>query len=720
MVRTILAALAIAACKSSGPPAPEPAPRDAAAGGPPPARTVDAVDRAFGTASPDPYRWMEGTDNAELTAWLRAQGAYAAHELAHLPGRDALYARIRELTLGVTAVFDVQLAGGRMFHKVLPAGQQLAQLAVREPAGDRVLVDPARLPASGGHVALNAYSVSPDGALVSYVLAAGGGEVGVLHVMDVATGKDLPDQIERVWGEGAGSWLPDGKSFFYTQLAGGGADPMANQVARLHVLGEPATRDVTILGREPGATLALAPEEWPGLWILPGTTTVMSYVGGAHSEQRIAIAPLAALDRSGAGKTPWREICGYADGVQLIVVHGDRLYALTFKDAPNRRIVSMPLVDPVLAHARVELAEDPRRTIEGLYVARDAIYVLRRDQGHAELLRLGYGGGAPSPLALPLAGWAPDLATDPLRDGLVFQLEGWLAPGTYFAFDPATGKVAPAGLASTTTATGPEIAVDEVTATSSDGTQVPLSILRRKDLALDGSHVAMVTGYGAYGASQSPGYSASRLAWLERGGVWAIAHVRGGGELGRAWQDDGSRERKLNGVRDFIACGEYLIAHGYAGKGKLAAEGGSMGGILIGRAITQRPDLFAAAHIASGFLDPVRLLAAENGANQKLELGDPASEAGYRGLLAMDPYRTVADGTAYPAVIFTVGLNDHRVAPWMTGKMAARLQAATTSHRPILIRVDDDAGHGGIGATRDQGAATRADVWAFLLARLGG
>jgi len=224
-----------------------------------------------------------------------------------------------------------------------------------------------------------------------------------------------------------------------------------------------------------------------------------------------------------------------------------------------------------------------------------------------------------------------------------------------------------------------------------------------------------VYGYGAYGSSQSPGFSATRQAWIEKGGIIAVAHVRGGGERGRRWQDDGSRDKKMNGIADFIACGQYLVDHHYTQPSRLAAQGGSMGGILVGRTITERPDLFAAANIGVGFVNPLRLLAGENGANQKVELGDPATEAGYRGLYAMDPYLHVAANTAYPAVIFTIGLNDHRVPPWMSAKMAARLRASTTSDRPILVRVDSDSGHG-IGNTRDQAFAERADVWAFFLA----
>jgi prolyl oligopeptidase len=262
------------------------------------------------------------------------------------------------------------------------------------------------------------------------------------------------------------------------------------------------------------------------------------------------------------------------------------------------------------------------------------------------------------------------------------------------------------------------IVAEEVEATSADGTKVPLSILHRKDAALDGTHPTLLYAYGGYGSSQLPGFSASRVAWVERGGVYAIAHVRGGGEKGRRWQDDGSRDKKLTGVRDFIACAQYLVDTKYTSPQKLAAQGTSMGGVLVGRALTERPDLFAAVQLAVGIVNPLRILQAENGANQKGELGDPATEAGYRSIAEMDPYLHVKPGTTYPGVIFTIGLNDHRVAPWMTSKMAARLRAATTSKRPILIRVDTKAGHG-IGSTREQGFAERADVWSFFLQTFG-
>jgi prolyl oligopeptidase len=706
---------------TAAPPASRPQPPAPAAEGPPIARTVAVVDHRFGLDVPDPYRWMEGDDNAERTAWMRAQGDHAARQLARLPGRDALHARIRGLGMGFSMVYSAQLAGGRMFHEQLPAGAELAKLVVREAGGPpRVLVDPEPLGAAGAHVALHAWNASPDGRRIAYVTSSGGGEVGELHVMDVATGADLPDRIPRIWGEGAGVWLPDSTGLFYTQLAEPrpGVDPMIDMVSRLHRLGEPSSGDVTILGRNAGSTLALAPEEWPSLWIQPGTSWVMAFAGGAHSESRLAIARLSEVDRTGKSQTPWRAVAEYADAVETASIHGDRLYLTTYRDAPNRRVVSVPLASPVLARARVEVAEDPVASLVTVATARDALYLLHMVNGRARLSRWPWNAPAAAPLALPVSGWAPELVADPERDGLVFELETWLGPGAYYRYDPRIGVVAPTGIGSSASEVSAQVIAEEVEATSTDGTKVPLSILRTRDLRLDGSHPTILSGYGGYGSSETPGFSATRLAWLERGGVLAVAHVRGGGENGRRWQDDGSRDKKMNGVRDFLACADYLVEHGYTSPGKLAGTASSMGGVLIGRAITLRPELFAAANIDVGIVNPLRILVAENGANQKRELGDPETEVGYRSILEMDPYQHVRPGTPYPAVIFTVGLHDHRVTPWMTAKMAARLAASTTSGEPIWIRIDADAGHG-IGSTSDQYYAQRADVWSFFLAAFG-
>jgi prolyl oligopeptidase len=742
-MRTLpLALLAVAAaCGTTTPPASLPEPAAPATGspsaatptetppppasGPPVARTEDVVETLFGVTVSDPYRWMEGGENAERDDWMRGQGAHAAAYLDSIPGRSLLLDRVRELGNATSASGGVQLAGGRTFYYHTGAGEQLAKLMVRGADGkERVLLDPATLGGKGSHAALNNFAPSPDGTLVAYNVSEGGSEVGSIKVLEVDTGKHRADVVPRIWGEFPAGWLPDGSGFFYTQIAEAptdAVDPMLNMLSRLHLLGDPVAGDVTVLGAGTAPKMTLAPEEFPMVYVAPGTPYVIALAGGARSELRISIAKLADVDRTGGGATPWTVIAEYADQVESIAVHGDRVFLQTFKGASNRKIVSVPAARPVLAKARVEIAEDKESPLVSMVPAKDALYVRQMVAGRARLLRLPWPGQKQGktkvkaqPVALPFDGWIDDLASDVAVDGAVFGMVGWTQPGAYYAYDPKTKAVEPVGLAVTTNADYTDILAEEVEATSADGTKVPLSILRRADLALDGSHPAIVNGYGGYGISMNPSFSPTRLAWLERGGVFAVCHVRGGGEKGHKWQLDGVREKKLNGIRDLIACGEYLVEKRYTAPSRLAAQGGSMGGILVGRALTERPDLFAAVNVQVGMVNPLRMLEAENGANQKAELGDPTTEAGFTAIHAMDPYHHVAPGTAYPAVIFTVGLNDRRVAPWMTAKMAARLQAATSGDAPILVRIDGDAGHG-VGSTRDQAFTERADVWAFFL-----
>ncbi|HEX4353429.1 MAG TPA: prolyl oligopeptidase family serine peptidase, partial [Polyangiales bacterium] len=641
-----------------------PTPPPSAADAPPVARTVDVVENLFGHEVSDPYRWMEGDDNAELNNWLRAQGDYARKQLAQLPERASLLQRIRALGLGTSAVDDLQIAGERIFYQRLDVDAQLPKLIVRDAGGERVLVDPEKLSRGEQHASINSFSPSPDGALLAYDLALGGGEISSIHVVDTVSGDALPDVIERVWGEFAAWWLPDGKGFFYTQMAEPrpGVDPMFDMQARLHVLGDAVEHDPIILGDRLAGGPPLASHEFPSVLLLPGSSWAIAAIGGAHAETRFAVAPLSAIDRSGGGATPWRMVAEYSDQIDAAWPHGDRLYMTTFKGASNKKLISVPLADPILPTAKLEVAESRDGPIVNFEIARDAIYLETMTRGLAKLWRLPWSETnkeAPQlePIALPFDGYIAGLASDVQRDGAIFDLEGWTQPNHYFTVD-ANGAVSDSGIASASIADFSDVIAEEVDATSSDGTDVPLSILHSKTIAHDGKHPALLAGYGGYGASQTPSFDPARLAWIERGGVFAVCHVRGGGENGHAWQVDGTHEHKLNGVHDFEGCAQYLIDHHLSTPSRISARGRSMGGVLIGRAITERPELFAAASIGVGILNPLRILFAENGANQKSELGDPETKAGFESILEMDPYQHVVPNRSYPAMLFTVGLND--------------------------------------------------------------
>jgi prolyl oligopeptidase len=688
---------------------------------PPVARTVDVIDALGGQQIADPYRWMEGADNAEFDTWLGAQGRYAAQAFERLQGRDALHARIRALGLGTSVVSAPVRLGEQLFYELEPAGAQVPRLEVRDAKGmTRVLVDPATLGKGGSHVTVDNFNPSPDGTLLAYNLSPGGSEITSIHVLRTQSGAALPDRVDQVWGEFAATWLPDGSGFFYTQMAEpvAGVDPMFNMRVRLHRLGTPMADDPTVLGNGVGSTMTFEAKEFTTIDVPLGSSWMIANGLGARPEQRMAVARLADLDESGAGKTPWKLVSHYEDGVQGGTVFGDRLYLLTHKNAPHRRIVSVPLTEPDLAKARVEVAESSDASIESFAAANDGLYILDRIEGHARVRRLPWKERAPSTLALPYSGSITRLASDPRRDGVTLDLAGWTHPAEVLSYDPRTNALSSTGLRTITPAEPDRFVAEEVEVTSADGTRVPLSVLRKKELTLDGSRPAIVYGYGGYAVPLTPWFSPTLPVWLERGGLYAVCHVRGGGEKGESWHEAGARGNKKNGVDDFVACAEYLVKRGYTSPARMAAAGASMGGVLIGRVITARPELFAAAHISVGIVNPLRILQAENGANQLAELGSPETDAGLRGLIAMDPYTHVARGGAYPAVLFTIGLHDRRVSPWMTGKMAARLQASSASGKPVLVRVDADTGHG-IGSTRDQAYAERGDVWSFLLAAFG-
>ncbi|HWE23102.1 MAG TPA: hypothetical protein VG496_04095, partial [Myxococcales bacterium] len=398
---------------------------------PPVARTVPQVDRIFGIEVADPYRWMEGNENDEFTAWLRAQGAYARSYLDSLPGRDKLFGRIRELGLGTAGISDAQTAGGRAFYLLTAPGAQLPALMMHDANGERMLIDPAKLGRENQHASVNSFAASPDGALVAYDLALGGGEISSIHVYDVASGRELPDVIEHVWGEFTASWLPDGKGFFYTQMApaSAGVDPLLDMKARLHFLGQPPEKDITVLARGLSTAMPIAPEEFPVVTATAGSRWLVATAGGARNEIRVAVAPLSSLDRAGTGKTPWQTVTDYSDQVASAAPHGNRLFLESFNEAPNRRLISVPFANPRLANAKVEVPESPEVVLQGIAAAHDGLYVRQMFEGRARLVRLAWSGEV-RPVALPHEGWIRDFAADPLRDGAIFDLESWTHPVT--------------------------------------------------------------------------------------------------------------------------------------------------------------------------------------------------------------------------------------------------------------------------------------------------
>ena len=686
-----------------------------AAAGPPPTRTVPDVDHVFGLTLPDPYRWMEGAENPGFQAWLKAQGEYTRAQLDALPALSTWRARLKAVSGGTTINRLQRRVAGRVFFLRIEGGRP-GVLMVRDAQGtERILLDPNSSGPQSRTATITEYSPSPDGTLVAVNVDRGGDEITQVSILDVATGIARPDSLEAIWGEFPVVWMADGSGYTYTQMAPKDAiatgDPMTNMRARVHRLGQPEKTDLTVLSAGSNPRVPLAANEFPIVDASADSDYALAIAVGARPEQRICVAPKSAALSANA---PWQCIVDYADQVQGYDLHGSMLYMLSMKGAPNGRLVVLDLAAKSLnlADARVLIPESKDTVLTGLASARDALYVRQMKVGVDSFVRLPYGSGKAELIAMPFAGAAYLMSTRPTEDGLVFTLQGWTTPRIAYAFDPVLRKLTDLQLGESSPGDYRGIVATETEAVSADGTRVPLTVIARADAAKDGSHLAIVDGYGGYGYSQQPYFDPMSLEWVKAGHVFAIAHVRGGGEKGNAWWLAGKPPRKERGVEDLIACARQLENLKLTTPQRTAASGASMGGVLVGGAITRAPDRFGAAVIHAGMLNPVRLLAGQNGANQIAEIGDPRTAADLKAIAAMDPYQRIRMGVPYPAVMLAVGLNDSRVSTWDSGKFGARLRVATTSGKPVWFRTNGDAGH--FNDSLDDQAAERADEAAFL------
>jgi prolyl oligopeptidase len=683
------------------------------------------TDTFFGTPVTDPYRWLEDLSDSSVVQWLRAQGDYTRGVLDAIPGRSRLAGRIHQLSNAGPSVYGVQFGGTRVFYLKRLPGQDVPRLYQRESisARERLLIDPEsfRQP-DGPHWSLDYFTPSWDGRYVAYGASPGGSENAILRVLDVTTGRTLPDSIDRAQF-GAVAWRPDGRSFFYNrlqELAPGAptSDKYLRSRANLHLLGQPASKDAAVLGVGVSPQVQLADADFPFIITVPGSNWAFAAVAhGVRNEITAYVAPLSQARPNGAA---WRPLIDLPDSVTQFDVHGDDVYLLTHRSAPRYEVIRTSLRAPDLAHAKV-VVPSTEAVVRAIGAAKDGLYIQLLDGGLARLGRLAYGSAAPppAPVPLPFDGSIGGLVTLQTRPGVVLSLASWTHSSLWYQFDPATGRLSDTRLKELSSADFSTITSEEVRVPSHDGVLVPLSIVYRRGLARDGANPTLLDGYGAYGFSYDPYFDPTRLAWLEQGGVFAVCHVRGGGEFGEEWHGAGRGPTKSNTWRDFIACGEYLVSQHWTSPDRLAGTGTSAGGIEIGMALTERPDLFRVAVPRVGATDAIReMQVGEGGPANRPEFGDPATPDGFRDLLAMDAYQHVAAGTAYPAVLLTDGMNDPRVDTWIPAKMAARLQAATSSGRPVLLRVELEGGHG-IGSTYSQEEAEETDLYSFLLWQFG-
>jgi prolyl oligopeptidase len=686
-----------------------------------PVRAV--IDDYFGTKVVDPYRWMENTSDPEVIAWMKAQNDYTRAVLARIPGRDELLARIKSLDNAGNTVSGLQVWGGHYFYYKTEPGSDNRKLFVRDTLGspERLLVDPEKMTtADGKHYSIDYFQPSFDGVYVAYGISLGGSEESVLHVLQSATGTLLPDSIDRAQFASP-SWLPDGKSFFYTRAQKLGADaPPTAKYQKLkvyrHMLGGDPDAEPLVFGFGANPTVNVDENDFTIVQFSPGAPEFLVglVIHGVKRELDIYAIP---FDANLSAKTTWKKVADQTDEVIGLDVHAGEIYLLSHKNASRFKVLRTSLGTPDLAHAAVVVPAS-EVVVTGISAAGDALYVQDLDGGIGRLRRLPYGNGSIQPVNLPFYGAIQSLVTNPTQAGAWMELVSWTKSPLWYSLDAKTDKLTDTALVAPSPVDYSQYESEEVKAKSADGTMVPLSIIHKRGLALDGSHPAWLAGYGAYGINYDPYFDPTMPVFLEHGGVFAVAHVRGGGEYGEDWHQAGQKLTKQHTIDDFIAGGEYLIEHKYTSASHLAGEGTSAGGITIGGAITQRPDLFGAALIRVGDSDSLRSETMASGPANIPEFGTVTEPDGFKALFAMDAYQHIKPNTPYPAVLLTTGANDPRVAPWQAAKMTARLQASTSSGKPILLRVEYDAGHG-IGSTKSQRDIEFADDLAFLFWQLG-
>ena len=726
---TIIAVLFVAQCVAW--------PQSAAVLPPPVAPVRPVIDDYFGTKVTDPYRYMEDLESDEVQQWLRLQNDYARAILAKIPGRQALLDRIGALQKSSPALTSNvrHYPGDVYFYLKFSADEDVARLYTRRGlhGEERLVADPTKIllaPAnrSKGAAVIFQYTPSWDLKYVALTLLVGGAEHDMeLHVVETATGKETGDIAEQAeppdFEDRVPFWLPDNRSIVYGRHQKLSPDaPVIEQQQKyrsyLHVLGTDSARDKPVFGYGAVASIDIDPNHYSWAVAEPDSKFVLGFVdAGTMLNKALYIEPIQAL---GGPHSAWSKVADFSDDVKYAVVHGDDLYLLSYKGAPRYKILRTSARNPDLLTAET-VVPSGEAVVTGMFGGSDALYVQLLDGGVDHLLRIPYGTGPKTEhVALPFEGGIEYAYADPRVPGAILAMTSWTRSSRIYSWDRKSRRVVDTGLQPPGPNDDPAgIETKEVKVRSQDGTLIPLSIVAPKDLKRDASHAAHLTGYGNYGNVERPFFNPLMIALYERGGIFATCHARGGGEYGEEWHAAGKGANKANSWRDFIACAEYLVAQGYTSPAHMSCMGVSGGGILVGRAATERPDLFAAVIDWVGVTDMLRLETMATGAANIPEFGSVKTESGFHDLYAMSAYHHVKDGVPYPAFLITTGINDPRVDPWQPAKMAARLQAATSSGKPVLLRVDYAGGHGNIGNTASQFDELLADTMSFEFWQLG-
>ena len=677
----------------------------------PETRKVDQVDDYFGRKVADPYRWLEDDNSPETAAWVEAQNKVTFGYLATTPARETLRARLA--TLWNFERYGIPSKEGGFYVFSRNDGLQNQPVVYRARTLDarpEVLLDANSLSADGT-VALAGSAFTDDGRFMAYALARSGSDWNEWRVREVATGKDLTDEVR--WAKFSNAaWLKDGSGFYYGRFdepKPGEALSGVNQNHKIffHKLGTPQSADALVYQRPDHPTWGFNPAVTED-----GRYLLVYQSEGTENKNRIFVQDLST---PGAALKPFLD--AFDASYTVVGNDGPTFYVVTDRDAPRNKLVAISLDSPAPAAWKTLVAEGPDRDVLDAAAMIGDRFVLTWMVDARHALRVyGLNGAFEREIALPTLGTVKFSSQRRDTEGF-YAFTSFTYPSTVYRYDPATGAsevFRKLKLAFTPS----DYETTQVFYTSKDGTRVPMFVTGRKGFVRDGKAPTYLYGYGGFNISMTPTFSVSMLAWLEKGGLYAVPNLRGGGEYGKAWHDAGRLAQKQNVFDDFIAAAEYLIAEKYTTASRLAIAGGSNGGLLVGACMVQRPELFGAVLPAVGVLDMLRFHRFTIGWAWKSDYGSSETKEGFDTLIAYSPLHNLKPGTHYPATLVTTGDHDDRVVPAHSFKFAAALQAAQGGRAPVLIRIETKAGHGAGKPTSKQ-IEERADTLAFALRALG-
>jgi prolyl oligopeptidase len=680
----------------------------------PVAQKGDVVDDYAGTRVPDPYRWMEALDSKEVADWVAASNAVTDPYLAKLPLREHFNTRLTELW-NYPRVSVPVVEGGKLFYAKNTGLQRQAPLYVRASATapPSLVIDPNEI-SEDGSVSLSQWTPSPDGKLLAYGLSEGGADWNTVHVRDLTAGTDLSDEVRWMRFSNI-SWTNDSKGFFYSRYP----EPPKNKVLEAalsgqslyyHRVGTPQSQDTLVYERKDLAS-----------WIINGDVTedgrylLIPMYQGAENKNSLYYADLGS-PMAPRVNAPVKPLMAVNDAEYWpIGSSGPTLFLRTDKDAPNRKVIAVDVQNPAPDRWKTVVPER-KETIENVGVIGGRIVAQYLVDVQSRLLLFGLDGAPQGEVALPDAGTVGAISGREDAPDIWYSFTSPLRPSTVYVFNPASKKSDGFEVATPPVETS-MFETKALFATSKDGTRVPFFLTARKNVARDGRSPTMLYGYGGFSVSTLPTYRQDVPAWLERGGIWVTASMRGGAEYGEAWHKGGMLEKKQNVFDDFIAVAEQLIKDGYTSPDRLGIMGGSNGGLLVGVVMEQRPDLFAVALPAVGVMDMLRYDKFTGGALWTTEYGSASNPAQLPFLMRYSPVQNLKAGTCYPATLITTADHDDRVVPSHSFKFAAALQAAQGCTKPVLIRVEVQGSHG--YRPTDKLIAERADQWAFAAEQMG-